>query len=159
MFYECLEVALIWLDWDQFIFLKMRLLIPVLGNVFQIRGVGELLEGLIPYCQRHFSRIDRLERSTFLLDYTLMGMSVIEPEIEEREMKEVPEMQADTTGAAGQEPSWAEPDVDKEQKQTIDEADERSSSKKRKPNKSRDVAYKKVKGAAQAKVSAISSEA
>jgi len=46
----------------------------------QVRGIGELLEGLISYSQRHFSRIDRLERSTYLLDYTLMGMSVIEPE-------------------------------------------------------------------------------
>ncbi|CAK7355106.1 unnamed protein product [Dovyalis caffra] len=41
---------------------------------FLIRSFGELLEGLIPYSQRHFSRIDRLVRSTFLLDYTLNGM-------------------------------------------------------------------------------------
>ncbi|XP_058206435.1 protein TORMOZ EMBRYO DEFECTIVE [Rhododendron vialii] len=157
----------------QFVLFRVFNILPP-TEILEIRGVGELLEGLIPYCQRHFSRIDRLERSTFLLDYTLMGMSVIEPEIEERELKEVPEMQADTTGAV-QEPLWAEPDVDKEQKhtidevnepdvdneqkQTIDEVNERSSSKKRKSNKSRDVAYKKVKGAAQAKVSAISSEA
>ncbi|KAG5559046.1 hypothetical protein RHGRI_008836 [Rhododendron griersonianum] len=157
----------------QFVLFRVFNILPP-TEILEIRGVGELLEGLIPYCQRHFSRIDRLERSTFLLDYTLMGMSVIEPEIEERELKEVPEMQADTTGAV-QEPSWAEPDVDKEQKhtidevnepdvdkeqkQTIDEVNERSSSKKRKSNKSRDVAYKKVKGAGQAKVSAISSEA
>lgn len=47
--------------------------------MLQIKGIGELLEGLIPYSQRHFSRIDRLIRSTFLLDYTLIGMSVIEP--------------------------------------------------------------------------------
>jgi len=127
-------------------------------EILEIRGVGELLEGLIPYCQRHFSRIDRLERSTFLLDYTLMGMSVIEPEIKEREAKDVPEMQADTIGA-DEEPSWAEADDEKQQKQTFDEVKERSSSKKRKSNKSRDVAYKKVKGAAQAKVSAISSQA
>lgn len=44
-----------------------------------------MLEGLIPYSQRHFTRIDRLERSTFLLDYTLTGMSVIEPERSENE--------------------------------------------------------------------------
>ncbi|KAI4371363.1 hypothetical protein MLD38_019608 [Melastoma candidum] len=49
-------------------------------NIIEIKGVGELLEGLIPYSQRHFSRIDRLVRSTYLLDYTLMGMSIIEPE-------------------------------------------------------------------------------
>ncbi|KVF13431.1 Small-subunit processome, Utp13 [Cynara cardunculus var. scolymus] len=45
-----------------------------------MRGIGELLEGLIPYSQRHYSRIDRLERSTFLLDYTLNGMSIVEPD-------------------------------------------------------------------------------
>lgn len=49
-------------------------------QLFQIKGIGELLEGLIPYSQRHFSRIDRLVRSSFLLDYTLTGMSVIQPE-------------------------------------------------------------------------------
>ncbi|GAB4845207.1 hypothetical protein Ancab_038618 [Ancistrocladus abbreviatus] len=56
-------------------------------EIVEVRGISELLEGLIPYSQRHFSRIDRLERSTFLLDYTLTGMSVIEPEIDDREVK------------------------------------------------------------------------
>lgn len=46
----------------------------------KMKGVGEVVEGLIPYSQRHYSRIDRLERSTYLLDYTLNGMSLIEPE-------------------------------------------------------------------------------
>lgn len=55
----------------------------------QMKGIGELLEGLIPYSQRHFSRVDRLERSTFLLDYTLAGMSVIEPESHEAESRNV----------------------------------------------------------------------
>ncbi|XP_031380718.1 transducin beta-like protein 3 [Punica granatum] len=53
------------------------------SEIIKIKGIGELLEGLIPYSQRHFSRIDRLVRSTYLLDYTLMGMSVIEPEAPE----------------------------------------------------------------------------
>ncbi|KAK8542849.1 hypothetical protein V6N12_015427 [Hibiscus sabdariffa] len=48
-------------------------------EIIEIKGISELLEGLIPYSQRHFSRIDRLIRSTFLLDYTLTRMSVIEP--------------------------------------------------------------------------------
>ncbi|KAF5810790.1 putative transcription factor WD40-like family [Helianthus annuus] len=51
-------------------------------EIVEMKGVGELLEGLIPYSQRHYSRIDRLERSTFLLDYTLNGMSIVEPETE-----------------------------------------------------------------------------
>ncbi|GKC30310.1 transducin beta-like protein 3 [Tanacetum coccineum] len=32
-----------------------------------MKGVWELLEGLIPYSQRHYIRIDRFERSTLLL--------------------------------------------------------------------------------------------
>ncbi|KZV38388.1 transducin beta-like protein 3 [Dorcoceras hygrometricum] len=49
-------------------------------EIIEIKGIGELLEGLIPYTQRHFSRVDRLESNTFLFDYTLAGMSVLEPE-------------------------------------------------------------------------------
>ncbi|XP_074565205.1 protein TORMOZ EMBRYO DEFECTIVE-like [Curcuma longa] len=49
-------------------------------EIMEVKGVGELLEGLIPYSQRHFSRIDRLVRSTFLLDYILTRMSVLDPE-------------------------------------------------------------------------------
>ncbi|RZR98920.1 hypothetical protein BHM03_00028385 [Ensete ventricosum] len=48
--------------------------------LFQVKGVSELLEGLIPYSQRHFSRIDRFVRSIFLLDYVLARMSVVDPE-------------------------------------------------------------------------------
>ncbi|GKE18261.1 transducin beta-like protein 3, partial [Tanacetum coccineum] len=39
----------------------------------------ELLEGLIPYSQRHYTRIDEFEISTFLMDYILNGMLIIEP--------------------------------------------------------------------------------
>ncbi|XP_042443628.1 transducin beta-like protein 3 [Zingiber officinale] len=49
-------------------------------DIMEVKGVSELLEGLIPYSQRHFSRIDRLVRSTFLLDYILTRMSVLDPE-------------------------------------------------------------------------------
>lgn len=54
-----------------------------------MKGVGELLEGLLPYSQRHYTRVDRLQRSTFLLDYTLTGMSVIEPERNDTEPRDV----------------------------------------------------------------------
>lgn len=46
----------------------------------QIPGIRELMEGIVPYTKRHFSRIDRLSRSTFLLDYTLARMNVLLPE-------------------------------------------------------------------------------
>ncbi|XP_010558619.1 PREDICTED: transducin beta-like protein 3 [Tarenaya hassleriana] len=62
------------------LFHAFRILPPT--ELVQIKGMGELLEGLIPYSQRHFNRIDRFVRSTFLLDYTLGEMSVIDPEAE-----------------------------------------------------------------------------
>ncbi|KAK9095519.1 hypothetical protein Scep_026988 [Stephania cephalantha] len=58
-------------------------------EIMEMEGIGELLEGLIPYSQRHFSRIDRLIRSTLLLDYALIGMSVIEPDTDIVPSKEV----------------------------------------------------------------------
>ncbi|KAI7746055.1 hypothetical protein M8C21_003731 [Ambrosia artemisiifolia] len=65
----------------QFVLLQVfSILSPT--EIVEMKGVGELLEGLIPYSQRHYSRIDRLERSIFLLDYTLNGMSIVEPEPE-----------------------------------------------------------------------------
>ncbi|KFK25898.1 hypothetical protein AALP_AA8G177000 [Arabis alpina] len=76
-------------------------------EIVQIKGIGELLEGLIPYTERHFSRIDRFVRSSNLLDYTLGQMSVIDPEtepeypnkekkIEEEVIASVSEMEQDT---------------------------------------------------------------
>ena len=50
-----------------------------------IQGIGPLLEGLIPYTQRHYSRVDRLLRSTFLVDYVLGAMNVLLPGEEEGE--------------------------------------------------------------------------
>lgn len=40
----------------------------------------DLLEALASYTQRHFVRVDRLVRSSFLLDYTLASMNVVMPE-------------------------------------------------------------------------------
>ena len=39
----------------------------------------DLVEALASYTQRHFVRMDRLVRSTFLLDYTLASMNVLMP--------------------------------------------------------------------------------
>ncbi|KAL9993315.1 putative small-subunit processome, Utp13 protein [Helianthus debilis subsp. tardiflorus] len=49
-------------------------------EIVEMKGIGELLEGLILYSQRHYSKIHRLDWSAFLLDYTLNGMSIVEPE-------------------------------------------------------------------------------
>ncbi|OIS97439.1 hypothetical protein A4A49_52940 [Nicotiana attenuata] len=45
-----------------------------------MKGIGELLEGVIAYTRRHFKRLDRLERDSFILDSNLASMLVIEPE-------------------------------------------------------------------------------
>ncbi|KAH9607330.1 hypothetical protein KSS87_007062 [Heliosperma pusillum] len=49
-------------------------------DIDEVKGIGELLEGLIAYSQRHYRRIEMIERSLFTLDYTLNSMSVIDPE-------------------------------------------------------------------------------
>ena len=48
--------------------------------LMSLPGMQDLLEALASYTQRHFVRIDRLVRSSFLLDYTLASMNVILPE-------------------------------------------------------------------------------
>ncbi|KAL6508204.1 hypothetical protein OROHE_021746 [Orobanche hederae] len=95
-------------------------------EIVEMKGIGELIEGLIPYSRRHFTRIDRLERSTFLLDYTLTGMSVIEPESNETISKDDDSNQSK---------------VDSED--CIEPKD--MSRKKRKSHKSRDRKQKKTK--------------
>ncbi|KAJ6433817.1 hypothetical protein OIU84_017508 [Salix udensis] len=114
-------------------------------EILEIKGIGELLEGLIPYSQRHLSRIDRLVRSTFLLDYTLHGMSVIEPDTNATEMKD-----------AGNKLSVE--NADQEQELTSEMLKEKTPSKKRKSNKSKDSSRKKVKGAAYTSVAPFSLE-
>ncbi|KAI3512572.1 hypothetical protein L1887_19888 [Cichorium endivia] len=43
-------------------------------EIVEMKGVGEIVEVLIPYSQRHYSKIDQPERNTYLLDYTLNFM-------------------------------------------------------------------------------------
>lgn len=49
--------------------------------LLKIPGAPDLLEALLSYTQRHFVRMDRLVRSTFLLDYTLASMNVLMPDV------------------------------------------------------------------------------
>ncbi|KAL7145954.1 hypothetical protein ABFS83_06G008900 [Erythranthe nasuta] len=113
-------------------------------EIVEMKNIGEVIEGLIPYSQRHFTRIDRLERSTFLLDYTLTRMSVIEPE------------------------KGTKPTVDKGEKKKLNDAapntadDDMESEdmpvKKRKSRKSQDRKQKKAK-VAYVSASAVSTHA
>ncbi|XP_020580785.1 transducin beta-like protein 3 [Phalaenopsis equestris] len=119
-------------------------------EILEIKGIGELLEGIIPYSQRHFSRIDRLVRSSYLLDYILNEMSVIEPEngalksnetsvlSSEHTPSELTEQANDHYGDLNEESMAVSPDA----KQKI------SSKKKRKSNKmKKSSSTKKLKSA------------
>ncbi|KAG8647939.1 transducin beta-like protein 3 isoform X2 [Manihot esculenta] len=120
-------------------------------EILEIGGIGELLEGLIPYSQRHFSRIDRLVRSTFLVDYILTGMSVIEPNIQAAETKDGSHIPSNETVLLAEH-------AEEEQQQSPEVLKERTRSKKRKSkqaNKARDSSHKKVKGEAYKNLAAI----
>ena len=41
--------------------------------------IPEILAGIIPYAERHFERLDQMHSNTYLLDYTLQSMGVVEP--------------------------------------------------------------------------------
>ncbi|CAJ1943861.1 unnamed protein product [Sphenostylis stenocarpa] len=132
---------------SQFVLFRVFSIFPP-TDIVQIKGIGELLEGIIPYSQRHFGRIDRLVRSTFLLDYILSGMSVIEPEVQPTESRTELLLQSNIDV----------PDTEN----VIEEKDhtfEITASKKRKSNKSRHGSHKKVKNVAFNKVESIQLQA
>ena len=52
----------------------------MLKVLLKVPGMHDLVEALASYTQRHFVRMDRLVRSSFLLDYTLASMNVVMPE-------------------------------------------------------------------------------
>ncbi|KAK3403639.1 hypothetical protein EUGRSUZ_K00075 [Eucalyptus grandis] len=127
-----------------------RILSPT--EIVEIKGIGELLEGLIPYSQRHFSRIDRLVRSTYLLDYTLTGMSVIEPEVDR---SAVNDGSPDKSGLEKLEDGLLGENVGEEKNQNKEEL-ESSAYKKRKLPRSKDRSKKKSKDVVYADAAAIS---
>lgn len=114
--------------------------------LFQIKGISELLEGLIPYSQRHFSRIDRLIRNTFLLDYTLTGMSVIDPETDTVVTKDESMLHSDETMQANNLLQSEENAVNEQMRDSISMQVERVYSRKRKSSKSKGT-KKKLKQA------------
>ncbi|GLT95057.1 hypothetical protein SLE2022_127620 [Rubroshorea leprosula] len=126
-------------------------------EISEIKGIGEILEGIYSYTQRHKNRIERLERSTFLLDYTLTRMSVFEPETDTRDLANGSSSQ--TVKNVDDSPK---DNADQEQKQPSEDPKPKASSKKRKSHKSGDGSRthkKKVKDVAHTKVEAISLQA
>ncbi len=47
--------------------------------------VAKLLEGILPYTDRHFQRLDKLIQKSFIIDFTLQK---IDPTLEEAEVTE-----------------------------------------------------------------------
>ena len=41
-------------------------------------GVPEIVAGIIPYIERHYERLDRLHASSYLFDFALSSMGVID---------------------------------------------------------------------------------
>eukprot|EP01134_Creolimax_fragrantissima_P000074 CFRG0074T1 len=44
------------------------------SRIVKLDKIKSLIEGLLPYSQRHFSRLDRLEQQSFFVDYTWQGL-------------------------------------------------------------------------------------
>lgn len=132
---------------SQFVLFRVFNIFPP-TDLVQIKGISEFLEGLIPYSQRHFGRIDRLVRSTFLLEYILSEMSVIEPEAQLTESKAELLLQSEI-------------DIPNEENgiEEKDHTPEVTASKKRKSNKSRHGSHKKHKDVAYNKVESIQLQA
>ncbi|URD82085.1 Utp13 specific WD40 associated domain [Musa troglodytarum] len=122
-------------------------------DIAEVKGVGELLEGLIPYSQRHFSRIDRFVRSTFLLDYVLTRMSVVDPEEETNLPNNGQHPLASENGVADEQDAPQNKSQvddmsckgDTGKSSTSNETDGVTSLKKRKSTKSKKRSAKKVK--------------
>jgi len=112
----------------------------------QIKGISELLEGLIPYSQRHFSRVDRLVRSTFRLDYTLMRMSVVDPDVDVVTIKD------EMNGSSVENSELAEP-------RPASPVPEKSSKKRKSRKSSKKGKEKKVKVASSGHSNDVSVEA
>ncbi|XP_023512801.1 transducin beta-like protein 3 [Cucurbita pepo subsp. pepo] len=136
----------------QFVLFRAFSILPP-TEITEIKGIGELLEGLIPYSQRHFSRIDRLVRSSFLLDYTLTGMSVIQPETDTKISNDEPLVDTDMKTRAAD--VVLPNEHTDEQNETHDEQEDKALSKKRKSKKSKSSAKKKAKGVGYTEVAAV----
>eukprot|EP01114_Cavostelium_apophysatum_P021718 TRINITY_DN7651_c0_g1_i2.p1 TRINITY_DN7651_c0_g1~~TRINITY_DN7651_c0_g1_i2.p1 ORF type:complete len:878 (-),score=259.44 TRINITY_DN7651_c0_g1_i2:6-2639(-) len=59
----------------------------------QLPRIKELLEGILPYTERHFQRVDRLLQRSFIIDYTLRRMSPLLLGIKEEEKEEVEDVE------------------------------------------------------------------
>ena len=67
-------------DWPGTPVMLIGMVLASWQEILAVPGLYGLLESLQPYTHRHFARCDRLLRSTFLGDYILAAMNVLEEE-------------------------------------------------------------------------------
>jgi U3 small nucleolar RNA-associated protein 13 len=60
-------------------------------------GVPEILAGITPYAERHFERLNQLHTSTYLVDYTLSNMGIVESLLVESSEKRFVRWEASST--------------------------------------------------------------
>jgi U3 small nucleolar RNA-associated protein 13 len=48
------------------------------GRIVDIWFIYQFLQALIPYTQRHFQRVDKLVQKSFIIDYTLQAMQILD---------------------------------------------------------------------------------
>ncbi|PRW60889.1 transducin beta 3 isoform A [Chlorella sorokiniana] len=70
-------------------------------ELLAVPGLSGLLEGLLPYTQRHFARADRLLRATYLSEFILGSMQVLAPEEEDEQPGAGPKAAQRAAAAAG----------------------------------------------------------
>lgn len=80
---QCLEICRDWNTNGKTCFAAQMLFRALMAThppqeLLSVPGIGALLDGFGAYTKRHFARVDRLMRSTFLLDYVLGSMKVLQ---------------------------------------------------------------------------------
>ncbi|RUS12640.1 small-subunit processome, partial [Endogone sp. FLAS-F59071] len=48
-------------------------------QLLEVNNAKELIDGLIPYTERHYQRLDDLVTQSFIVDYTLHAMNLFDP--------------------------------------------------------------------------------
>ncbi|RHZ70853.1 hypothetical protein Glove_265g17 [Diversispora epigaea] len=48
-------------------------------DLLEISDIKELLDGMLPYAERHYQRLDRMLTDSYIIDYTLHAMDLLNP--------------------------------------------------------------------------------
>ena len=64
----------------------------------KVPGIKQLVESILPYSERHYARLERLQKASYLLDYTLRAMKTATAG--DAGLKSAVQMQVEDGGAA-----------------------------------------------------------